>query len=106
MEQFKARLMAERYAQLFRMDYFETVFPVVRYSGRMIMAIAVEYGLFVHQMDVVFAYINSELSEEIYIKHLEGLFRSSNPEKVLRLKKFLFGLKQSLLHLGDWALLS
>lgn len=51
-----------------------------RYSGslqtmylvRIICPFSVEVNLMVHQMDVVAAYNNGELNEEIYMEHPEG----------------------------------
>jgi len=44
-------------------------------------------------MDVVGAYLNGELAEEIYMKQIPGYEDGSN--KVLHLKKTLYGLKQA-----------
>ena len=47
----------------------------------------------VHHMDVKCAFLNGDLTEEIYMYQLE-LF-VSNPSLLYRLKKSLYGLKQS-----------
>lgn len=47
-------------------DYGETYSPVIRYSSiKFLCALAVEYKLKMHQMDVVEAYLHGELDEEI-----------------------------------------
>lgn len=46
-----------------------------------------------HQIDVVTAYLNGELHDEIYMQQPEGF--ELHPNKVLRLQKSLYGLKQA-----------
>lgn len=72
--------------------------PVVKLASiRILFAIAAIYGLEIHQMDVVMAFLAGELEEEIYIEQPEG-FRVGTEEEdlVCRLRKSLYGLKQSL----------
>lgn len=95
MTRFKSRLAAKGCAQQYGIDFYETFSPVVRYSSvTLIISLAVEHNLFLHQMDVSTAYLNSELSEEVYMKQPDG-FANKHHGKVLRLKKSLYGLKQS-----------
>jgi hypothetical protein len=64
----KARLVAKGYAQLPGIDFQETFAPVSRLcSARLIMAIAAQYNLIVHQLDFVTAYLNGDIDEEIYM---------------------------------------
>ena len=46
-------------------------------------------------MDVVAAFLNGDLSDEIYMKQPEGFVDSRFPNKVFKLNKSLYGLKQS-----------
>lgn len=70
---FKSRLVAKGCAQQYGIDFFETFSSIVRYSSvRLIISLAVEHNLFLHQMDVSTAYLNSELSEEVYMKQPDG----------------------------------
>jgi len=54
---------------------------------------AIQLELKIHQMDMVGAYLNGELQEEIYMKQIPGYEDSMN--RVLHLKKTLYGLKQA-----------
>ena len=91
---FKARLVAQGYAQEKGIDYSETFAPVARFSSiRVILSIAANQNWTLNHMDVKTAFLNGDLCEEIYLKEPQGY--SSNPSKVWRLKKALYGLKQA-----------
>ena len=66
-------------------------------SLRILMQLAANYGLVVHQMDVKSAYLLSQIDCDIYVcqpKGYEVLFKKGK-SMVLKLSKFLYGLKQS-----------
>uniref|UniRef100_A0A0A1X768 Retrovirus-related Pol polyprotein from transposon TNT 1-94 n=1 Tax=Zeugodacus cucurbitae TaxID=28588 RepID=A0A0A1X768_ZEUCU len=95
-EKFKSRLVAKGCSQQLGLNYWETFSPVIRYETiRMLLAIAVEKELHLHQIDISNAYLNSDLTEEVYIRQPEGFIDSKNPDKVLKLNKAIYGLKQS-----------
>ena len=92
---FKARLVAKGYSQKHGIDYHETFAPVIKYQSlRLILSIATERDMAVHQMDVKTAFLNGELEEEIYMEIPQGLEGASDGQ-VLRLRRSLYGLKQS-----------
>ena len=65
----KARLVAKGYAQRPGTDFQETFAPVARISSiRMLMALSAEWNLTLHQMDVVTAYLNGEVEEELFME--------------------------------------
>ena len=95
-ERFKARLVAKGYAQRYHVDYDETFSPVVRFSSiRALLAFAVQNNMLVHQMDAVTAFLNGTLDEEIYMQQPTGYIMPNNEHLVCKLKKSLYGLKQS-----------
>ena len=76
-ERRKARLVAKGYAQRPGTDFQETFAPVARISSiRMLMALSAEWNLTVHQMDVVTAYLNGEVEEELFMEIPEQLEES------------------------------
>ena len=56
---------------------------------------AVQHGLYLHQMDVVTAFLNGILEEDIYMSQPEGYTRKGQEHLVCKLNKSLYGLKQS-----------
>ena len=95
-ERYKARLVAKGFSQKSGIDYNETFSPVVKYSSiRTLLAYGLKRNMTIHQMDVVSAFLNGELEEEIYMKQPEGYVKSGAANKVCRLRKALYGLKQS-----------
>nr|PNR34787.1 hypothetical protein PHYPA_022685 [Physcomitrium patens] len=73
-DRFKAHLVARGFNQIQGLDYHETFSPVVRIQSiRLILALAVQLDLHVHQMDVKTAFLNGSLQEEIYMKIPEGV---------------------------------
>lgn len=94
-ERYKARLVAQGYTR-FGTDYDETFCPVVRQESlRVLIALSAKCGLKLHQVDVTTAFLNSTLQEEVYMTQPEGFITGGQEELVCKLKKNLYGLKQS-----------
>ena len=51
--------------------------------------------MLIHQMDVVSAFLNGKLDEEIYMEQPDGYVVAGKENLVCKLKKSLYGLKQS-----------
>ena len=91
-ERYKARLVAQRYGT----DYDETFRPVARQEYlRVLLALSVQDGLKLHQVDVVTAFLNGNLEEEVYMAQPEGFVSQGQEHLVCKLKKNIYGLKQS-----------
>ena len=95
-ERYKARLVAQGFTQVHGIDYNEVFSPVVKFTSiRTLFAFANDNNYEIHHMDVKTAYLNGELDHEIYMEQPEGFVDPLNPSFVCKLKKSIYGLKQS-----------
>ena len=95
---YKARLVAQGFSQVPGRDFLETYAPVARPSSiRTMMAMATEQDWHLDQMDVDTAYLYAPVEEEIYMRQPVGKEQlgPNGEQLVCRLKKSLYGLKQS-----------
>ncbi|PHT29747.1 hypothetical protein CQW23_30665 [Capsicum baccatum] len=95
-DKYKARLVVKGFKQKEGLDYFDIYSPVIRITSiRRLIALAGVYGLEIHQIDVKTTFLNGELEEEIYIEQPEGCVVPGKENKVFRLLKSLYVLKQA-----------
>ena len=59
------------------------------------MALVVQYDLELEQMDVKIAFLHGKLEEQIYMVQPEGYTVQGDENKICRLRRSLYGLKQS-----------
>ena len=95
-DRFKARLVAQGYTQIRGTDYEEVFSPVAKHTSlRTLLALANEHDLQIDQMDVKTAFLNGELDYDIYISQPDGFVYEDKPKYVCKLKRSIYGLKQS-----------
>ena len=95
-EKYKTRLVAKDYTQKEGKDYFDTFSLVARMTTiRVLLSLDASHGLLVHQMDVKTTFLNGELEEEIYMDQFDGFVANGQEEKVCKLLKSLYDLKQT-----------
>ena len=93
---YKARLCACGYNQVAGIDYKEIFSPVVRTeSFRMFLALVAGRDMDCIQMDVVTAFLNGSVEEDVYMRQPPGYEDPACPDHVCRIIKNLYGLKQA-----------
>lgn len=93
---YKARLVARGFEQRKGIDYTETFAPTVKWSTiRLVTALAASQSWDIHHLDVVTAFLNGELDSPVYMEQPPVFQVPGKEHLVCRLKKSLYGLKQS-----------
>nr|GEY44032.1 Gag-Pol polyprotein [Tanacetum cinerariifolium] len=93
----KSHLVAKGYAQKEGVDFEESFSLVARLEAvRLFIAYAAHKSFIVYQMDVKTAFLYGPLKEEVYVNQPNGFVDPYHPDKVYRLKKALYRLKQAL----------
>ena len=98
---FKARLVAQGFSQIPGIDFAETFAPTVRRELlRIYLAVCLFLNLIIHQVDIVGAYLESDLSDNelsIFMKLPPGMHQLRQVREGLfyRLLRSLYDLKQS-----------
>jgi hypothetical protein len=95
-DRYKARLLAKGYTETYGIDYEETFAPVAKMNSvRTLISCVVNLDRDIYQMDIKNAFLHGDLQEEVYMHIPPGFESSQTTGKVLRLRRSLYGLKQS-----------
>jgi hypothetical protein len=88
--------VAKGYTQKEYEDFFDTYSPVARLTTiRVLLSLAASHGLLVHQMNIKTIFLNGELEEEICMTQPDGFLVKGQHDKVCKLVKSLYSLKQA-----------
>src|SRR5271168_4978516 len=93
---FKARYVAKGYMQIYGLDYTNTYANVADIDTiRLLLAMACFYDWECDTVDIVTAFLNGDLEEEVYMDQIEGFEEDPTGTKVYKLLKSIYGLKQA-----------
>jgi len=77
-------------------DFSDIFSPIAKVTSiRLLLSVVAALDFEVEQMDVKTTFLHRDLEEEIYMKQPEGFMVKGKKEMVCRLKKSMYGLKQS-----------
>ena len=91
---FKARLVAQGFAQREGVDFNEIFSLVVKHRLiRLVLSLIAQFDLELEQMDVKTAFLYGDLEETIYMRQQEGFEVKGKEDQVCLLQRSLYGLK-------------
>jgi hypothetical protein len=92
----KARLVAQGYSQIEGLDFWETFAHVAHLKAiRILLVFTVSKGFKLYQIDIKSALQNGVIQEEVYVRQLLSFESPKYPDRVYKLSKALYRLKQA-----------
>jgi hypothetical protein len=93
----KAHLVPQGFSQVEGLDFGETFAPVACLEAiRILLAFIASKEFKLYQMDVKSAFLNGVIPEEVFVRKLPGFKNPKFPNRVYKLSKALYWLKQAL----------
>jgi hypothetical protein len=92
---YKACLMARGFSQQEGINFDDAFTPMARMESVRLLALAAQEGWRVHHMNVKPMFLNRDLKDEVYVHQPPGFAVSGKEGNVLRLRKTLYGLRQT-----------
>jgi hypothetical protein len=87
--------VAKGYTQKEDEDFFDTYSPIARLTTiHVLLSLAASHGLLIHLMDIKTTFLTRQLEEEIYMTQPNEFIVKGQEDKMCKLVKSLYGLKQ------------
>ena len=94
----KARLVGKGYAQTYSVDYSDTFSPIAKMTYvKFFISLVATCNWDLHHLDIKNVFLHGDLQNEVYMEQSPGFVARGGREigRVCRLRKSLYGLKQS-----------
>jgi hypothetical protein len=92
-----AHLVAQGFSQVEGLDFGDTFAFVAHLETiRIFLAFAASKGFKLYQMYVKSAFLNGVIQEEVFVRQSRGFDNPKYPNRIYKLSKSLYGLKQAL----------
>jgi len=92
----KAKLVTRGCSQQDGIDYTETFAPITHLEAiHILLSLVAHHGMMLYQMDVKIIFLNGLIKEEVYVEQPLEFESSIYLHHVFKLKKDLYGLKQT-----------
>jgi hypothetical protein len=88
--------MANGFKKIHGIDYDETFSPIAMLKSiRILLAIAAHFDYEIWHMNVEMAFLNGNLTEDVYMTQPKGFVDPKYAVKICKLQKSIYGLKQA-----------
>jgi hypothetical protein len=92
----KAHLIAQGFSQVKGLEFREIFAHVAHLEAiRILLAFSASKGFTLYEMDVKSVFLNSVIQEEVFVRQPPGFENPKYPNRVYKLLKTLYGLKQA-----------
>lgn len=96
------RLVIKEYTQQYCVDYAETFSPVIKSTTiRLVLQVSVNKSWLIKQLDVNHAFLQGDLTDEVYMSQPPGFVDKDRPNHVCRLRKAIYASNKRLTQ-GTW----
>ena len=95
-DRLKARLVAKGYTQQYDSDYYDTFSSMAKIASvHLLLSMVAMRSWPLFQLDIKIVFLHGDFVEEVYMKQPPGFVTQGESGLVCKLRRSLYGLKQS-----------